>query len=79
MKPHEILQQIIDNGGSCNWLRYSDWEACDICPLGKSGCCCDYVDNICQDISNDSFAKVASKILNQLESQRILLGDERDA
>lgn len=41
MDKREILQQIIDNNGSCDWIGYSQGgtdklhKACSICPLGK--------------------------------------------
>jgi len=78
MKPHEILQKIIDGSGRCNWDWISSGDTCERCPLGGSGSCMDFVSKrtINGNPSDDDFLRVAKKILADLEVDRVLLGDE---
>lgn len=77
MKPHEILQKIIDESGFCDWVVHSDDNyICSKCPMGGVKSCTRFVADKEGDFTNDNYIKVAKKLLADMEVDRILLGEE---
>lgn len=85
MKPHEVLQKIINNNGDCQWISHDvvDNSICNICPLSVTKnsthtSCMDYVEGIMGNYMDIDYMEVAIKELVAIESERILLGSDSD-
>jgi len=76
MKPHEILQEIINYKGNCDWVSVDAFQVCDDCPMGENGSCLSYVYKNIGRISNKAFEELAIKMLGDMEMERIVLGDD---
>ena len=88
MKPHEILQKIIDEKGKCEWVNTYDLEKlsfiCRRCPMGgannsATSSCMDFVSNAMGDMSDENYVAMAQRVLVKIESERILLGSDSDS
>lgn len=77
MKPHEILQKIIDANGSCDWITYPN-EVCEKCPLGGESTCAGMVNKTMNNFADADYLEAAKKLLAELEAGRIILGENVD-
>ena len=75
MKPHEILQKIIDEEGSCDWITYPNM-VCDRCPLGGAKTCAGMVNKSMNNFTDKDYLEVAKRMLADLEADRIILGED---
>jgi len=82
MDGKQILEKIIENNGSCRWLK-GDISACINCPLGnKNGkrvCCVDTVfkgKNANMLNVNALFLEAAKKALLDILAEEMLIGAE---
>jgi len=73
MKPHEILQKIIDKNGSCDW---SNTNICMRCPLGGDKSCAALVEKSMNGFDDEDYLAEAKRLLAGLEVNRIILGED---
>jgi hypothetical protein len=76
MKPHEILQKIIDEKGSCDWANTQGLTVCNVCPMSRKKTCLSFVHDKRKATTNDDYMDVAKKLLADLEASRIILGED---
>ena len=76
MKPHEILQKIIDEDGSCDWISSDAHDICRNCPLGGRTGCATFVNDIMGSWNDADYLEVAKRLLANLEINRIILGED---
>lgn len=78
MKPHEILQKIIDEEGNCNWADDQGLNICKICPMSRASSCMKFVDTRVGGTTDEDYLEVARKLLADLEADRIILGEKNE-
>ena len=75
MKPREILNKIIDNNGSCDWVTYNTNE-CKNCPIGGHRSCTTVVKKLTGSNKDKDYLVVAKKLLADMDVEKIILGDD---
>ena len=78
IKPHEILQKIIDEKGNCDWAIPTGIAICDMCPMGGNKSCATFVNKRAGSWKDEDYVEVAKKLLADLEVSRIILGEESE-
>ena len=87
--PAEILQRIIDEGGSCDWTvdehdKTQVHYICDSCPIGqlyRNSSCCGTVARVTRNTSpmDAEYKQVAIQLLEDIEVDKMLdNGDESE-
>ncbi len=85
MNLKDILRKIIEEEGSCDWANKCP-EVCNKCPLGKLKTkpngdfysCLEAlnVDGMKEHDTNQRYKDIAEDVLEEIEIEEILLGDE---
>ena len=78
MKPREILRKIIEEDGNCCWVGTDVMHICVNCPLQGPKSCPTTVAKLTGGTQDAHYLEAAVRVLNQLEVERILLGDQDD-
>lgn len=84
MEKLEILEKIIEEGGSCNWIRYGDGarSICDNCPInGENRNCADFSEQLYKggkktaQEQNEAYKKLAERTLVEIAFEDMMEGE----